>query len=170
VYGSTGSCHHHRVAGRSGSRRHRRRPGIASPSPTMPGGSARGAQMLVGYLHTEDEETRRRRVLPHRRSRPLGRRLPGRHGPGQRRCHPQRREHLTQEIEDLLRAILASPRWRSSACPTADRRAGVRGDPRDGERPGVADLRGLEAMARRGSKCPNRWRSGMCPRTTRARS
>ena len=91
---------------------------------------ARGPQMLVGYLHPEDETASfdDEGLLPHRRSRPLGRRrLPGGHRPRQGHHHPQRREHLAQGSRRHPRRASGYRRDRGRRrARRAHRRTGVR--------------------------------------------
>ena len=109
--------------GRAGHRRHQTGRRRRDPRPRT--------QMLVGYLHPEDEtgSLRRRGLLPHRRSRPLGRRrLPGGHRPGQGHHHPQRREHLAQGDRGHPRRPSRHRRDRGRRpSRRAHRRAGLRG-------------------------------------------
>ena len=113
----------------------RRTPTAAPASPTSSWSSgeicARGPQMLVGYLHPEDETASfdDEGYLPHRRSRPLGRRrVPGGHRPRQGHHHPQRREHLAQGGRGHAGRASRHRRGRGRRrARRAHRRAGVRG-------------------------------------------
>ena len=127
-----GARHHRRFARRSpthaadtdGRAGHRRRQAGPARRRAVRVGEirARGPQMLVGYLHPEDERDSfdDEGLFPHRRPRPLGgRRLPRGDRPRQGHHHPQRREHLAQGGRGHpRRPSRTSPRSPSSACPT----------------------------------------------------
>ena len=127
---------------------------------------ARGPQMLVGYLHPEDETAilRRRRVLPHRRSRPLGRRRVTWWSPAGPRTSSSAtaRTSRPRRSRTSSSATAASPRSPSSACPTSGPASVPAPSSCLPHQPGARRLAGLRELpdattASRSSKCLSRW-------------